>query len=246
MLDKFFQLLMKYNICKMKKQLIVLPLAALATLSLIPLSTKVAPHLHFHLGSGPVVDSLAASQLLMLGLVAVVACMIWLINPAGFGKYARLGDWGAPAEKLSLLGIRQGESWLRVGLIYSLMISLGTGAFMWFGVYRQMHIAWLAALPWVLVFSLTNSFTEEMLTRFSLAAGLDGVLSKQAICWWSATIFGGAHYFGTPGGVLGVLMAGFLGWLMAKAVLETKGMGWAWVIHFLQDVIILFAFIGKT
>lgn len=62
---------------------------------------------------------------------------------------------------------------------------------------------------------------------------------------WSAAIFGGIHYFGTPGGPLGMLMAGFLGWLLAKSVVETKGFGWAWLIHFLQDVVILFAFLGK-
>ncbi|NUQ25067.1 MAG: hypothetical protein HUU34_14055 [Saprospiraceae bacterium] len=65
------------------------------------------------------------------------------------------------------------------------------------------------------------------------------------VCLWSAAIFGGIYYFGTPGGPLGLLMAGFLGWLLAKSLVETRGFGWAWSIHFLQDVVILFAFLGK-
>ena len=44
-------------------------------------------------------------------------------------------------------------------------------------------------------------------------------------------------------GIVGALMAGLLGWLLAKSVLETSGIFWAWLIHFLQDVVIYSAFI---
>jgi hypothetical protein len=30
-----------------------------------------------------------------------------------------------------------------------------------------------------------------------------------------------------------------LGWLLARSVMDTRGMGWAWFIHFLQDVVII-------
>lgn len=229
----------------MKKEYWIIPIAALATIALLPLNLKVVPMLHLTLSDNPAVNRMAVGQLLSLGLVAVVLLLAYFVNPNGFKKYWRLGDYSAPAEKVGWLGIKDGEPWRRVGWAFALFISLGTGAFMYFGVYKNTPIHWLAALPWVLVFSLSNSFSEEMLTRFSLAAGLDGALSKQAICLWSAAIFGGVHYFGTPGGPLGVLMAGFLGWLLAKSVVETKGIGWAWFIHFLQDVVILFAFLGK-
>jgi len=38
--------------------------------------------------------------------------------------------------------------------------------------------------------------------------------------------------------VIGVLMAGFLGWLLGKAMVETRGMFWPWCIHLVQDVLI--------
>lgn len=38
-------------------------------------------------------------------------------------------------------------------------------------------------------------------------------------------------------------MAGLLGWLLAKSVLETNGIFWVWGIHFLQDVVIFSAFV---
>jgi len=46
------------------------------------------------------------------------------------------------------------------------------------------------------------------------------------------------HYFGVPYGVVGVIMASFLGWMLGKAMLETRGFFWAWLIHFVQDVLI--------
>ena len=47
-----------------------------------------------------------------------------------------------------------------------------------------------------------------------------------------------AHYFGTPSGIFGVVMSGLMGWLLAKSVIETRGLAWALLIHFLQDVVI--------
>jgi hypothetical protein len=38
-------------------------------------------------------------------------------------------------------------------------------------------------------------------------------------------------------------MAGFLGWFLGKSMLETRGLFWAWFIHFWQDVLI-FAFLA--
>jgi hypothetical protein len=33
-------------------------------------------------------------------------------------------------------------------------------------------------------------------------------------------------------------MSTFLGWMLGKAMLETRGFFWAWFIHFWQDVAI--------
>jgi hypothetical protein len=37
-------------------------------------------------------------------------------------------------------------------------------------------------------------------------------------------------------------MTGFLAWLLGKSVLETKGLLWAWFIHFLPDVVIFYSY----
>ncbi len=230
----------------MRKELVILPFAALATIALLPLNQKLAPLVQLPFSGNPAVNRMAAAQLLTLGLVLVVLAVVRWLNIQGFRKYWRLGDFAAPASGVRWLGIQESESWRSVGIGFGFVITAVTGTFMWFGVYQKTQIAWLEALPWVFIFSVTNSFSEEILCRFSLVATLDKVLSKQAICWWSAAIFGGVHFFGTPGGIAGVLMAGFLGWLLAKSMVETQGIAWAWLLHFLQDMVIIFALVGAT
>ena len=72
---------------------------------------------------------------------------------------------------------------------------------------------------------------------------LAGSINSEYILLISAVAFGAPHLRGMPNGILGALMAGFLGWLLAKSVLETNGMFWAWFIHFLQDIVIFSAFV---
>jgi len=57
------------------------------------------------------------------------------------------------------------------------------------------------------------------------------------------TLFGLAHYlYGSPPGVLGFLMTGFLAFLLGKSMLETRGLAWPWFIHFLPDAVIFFSY----
>ena len=54
----------------------------------------------------------------------------------------------------------------------------------------------------------------------------------------TAYFFGIAHYFGTPGGLLGGIASIFMGWILGKGMIETRGLFWTWWIHFLSDVAI--------
>ena len=121
------------------------------------------------------------------------------------------------------------------------IISVVTGIFMGLQL-GQAPSAWsrlLAWLPWILLFAAMNALTEEVIFRFNLIVLLTGRMSAQAIYLISAVLFGLPHYAGMPNGILGVLMAGVLGYVLAKSVVETKGMFWAWFIHFVQDVLII-------
>jgi hypothetical protein len=39
-------------------------------------------------------------------------------------------------------------------------------------------------------------------------------------------------------GAIGVLLARFLSWILARSILEKRGLTWAWFIHFVQDELV--------
>jgi membrane protease YdiL (CAAX protease family) len=98
-------------------------------------------------------------------------------------------------------------------------------------------------LPWILLFAATNAFGEEMLYRSALLAPTHKVLGGEQAILLTATFFGIGHYYGVPYGITGVLLAGFFGWVLGWAMLETRGFFWPWMIHMVTDVVI-FSFIA--
>jgi hypothetical protein len=88
-----------------------------------------------------------------------------------------------------------------------------------------------------------NAFNEEITYKASFLSVLQGPVGARQALRMVAFFFGMAHFYGVPYGLIGVLMAAFMGWLLAKSMMETRGLFWAWFIHFLQDVWI-FAFIA--
>jgi uncharacterized protein len=139
-------------------------------------------------------------------------------------------------------GFKTSPDWNAYGVVVALAFTAGTTMLMSFNVvseHGKMNGKFFEFLPLVLVFAATNAWSEEIFSRFVLVAGLDGKLKPEVICLLSALIFGAAHYsFGTPNGLFGVVASGGLGWFLAKSVVDTKGLGWALLIHFLQDVVI--------
>lgn len=133
------------------------------------------------------------------------------------------------------------DEWQPAAAMVAIAFTLGTTAFMAMNVVGQngaMTPTFFRLFPLVLLFAVTNAWTEEILTRFVLVAGLSGKLPGNTICLVSAVIFGLPHFMSGPGGMFGVVAAGALGWFLAKSVLLTRTMGWAILFHFLLDVIV--------
>jgi membrane protease YdiL (CAAX protease family) len=100
-------------------------------------------------------------------------------------------------------------------------------------------------LPSILFYAALNAFAEEMTYRAPMLATLEPAVGSIQALWLSAAFFGIAHYFGTPGGAVGAALSVFMGWILGKAMIETRGLFWAWWIHFLADVVI-FTFLGAA
>ncbi len=174
-------------------------------------------------------------------LALVVLGITYLLNPENFLKLFRIGDLQNHIGKISWLGITGNESWLEIALSIGVFITLGTGLFMFFQLKKLKTKFYLdlSIFKWVILFSATNAFSEEAIFRVGIVSPLLDQLSIPAILIISAAMFGLPHYFGQPSGIIGVVMAGFLGWFLAMSLVETQGVFIAWAIHFVQDVVII-------
>ena len=184
--------------------------------------------------------SMLGTQLLRLGVALVMVLTMFMIKPHRSDFFLVRGDIDAPVEPVKWLGVKEGTRWKRFGVALSIAISLGTLAFLIaFGrPSLNVLVQVFPLLPIILLLALMNSFSEEMNYRAPQLAALQGVLSNRQALMLTAAYFGIGHYYGVPYGIIGVLMAGLLGWLLGKSMLETRGFFWAWLIHFLQDVMI--------
>jgi hypothetical protein len=173
---------------------------------------------------------------LMVTLAMIAALLLMKKKPKEF--YLAMGDLSAPAQPIRWLGVKEGEPWNKLGLSLTFFISLGTLSFLVIAGGSPLNIVVrvLPFLPAIFLASALNAFNEEITYKASFLSVLEGPVGPRQALYMVAAYFGIAHYYGVPYGVIGVLMAGFMGWLLAKSMQETRGSFWAWFIHFWQDV----------
>ena len=180
-------------------------------------------------------------QIALLVITAISMLATYLLNKHNFNTYFSFGQISSVGQELKLFGIKEGDTWRKTGLSLCVVISLVTATFLYFQL-RQTNPNWTSlqnGIFWIILFSLTNSFGEEMIFRLGIVSPLSGQLAPTTIFLISAVLFGIPHFAGMPNGIIGVTMAGILGFVLAKSMYETHGFFWAWTIHFLQDVLII-------
>jgi membrane protease YdiL (CAAX protease family) len=187
---------------------------------------------------------LLTMQAFILPVSFLVLAAIYLYDGKAFRMFFRKGDVFAAARPLRLLGIGENSTWKKAGPLITIIVTATTLIMMAITVRAMDGVVSskvITLFPLALILAASNSWSEEVFTRFTVVAGLQGRVRAAHKYWISAAIFGLPHYFGTPGGYLGILLTGILGWLLARSVEETKGLFWAWFIHFIQDLVIFTA-----
>jgi membrane protease YdiL (CAAX protease family) len=221
---------------------IITPIAltSIFTIAILLLSGQAA-RLGISLHQNSYINFQINYQLVLLGLAFVSLISSYFLNPEGVKSILSFGNISALGEEFKLFGIKKGDSWLKTGISLSIVISLVTGIFMYFQLKGQEvdYSLLKSGILWIFLFSLTNSFSEEVIYRVGINGPLNNLISPKTIFLISAIIFGLAHFQGMPNGIVGVFLAGVLGYVLSKSVHETNGIFWAWFIHFLQDVIII-------
>jgi membrane protease YdiL (CAAX protease family) len=178
----------------------------------------------------------------LIGIIPVLAVLIALFkSPAEV--YISKGDLSIKADEIKWLGIRKHMiSWRKLAIISALCISTGTVLLTIFtvtGTSARINTDNLIKyIPFVVIFALLNSLCEGIVYRSAILGSLKNVLPKNQLMIIAAMIFGIAHYYGAPSGIVGVIMSFLLGWYLCRSMYETKGFVSSWIIHFMQDIVI--------
>lgn len=199
--------------------------------------------------SRPVLFQQLTYQPLTLTLAVVVLFTARGISGNPAGDLVKAGNLSAPVNGLWLLGAADSDTWITVGLTFLLVMTVVTAVTMWWQLGRGSGVRFfdlLSALPWGISFAAVNALTEELLFRVTLVESLLPIVAPWLIALVGAVIFGVPHYFGKPGGLLGVGLAGFMGWFLTLSLIQTGGMAWAYVIHFTQDIVIITLMLGVS
>ena len=227
------------------KSIVLLAVIIAFTIALVFISHWVNGIVIFEGLSTKINKQILYQSITLLGTM-VFLFALWLTKKNTFKAYFRKGNLSADILPEPFMGIqpKESENWIHLGRNFSVIISSVTTIVIYFQLIGGNGISiqtMVSMLPFSIVFALSNSFVEESITRLGVVVVLKDAVKDRTIPFVSALLFGSVHYWGNPGGILGVLVAAFLGWFLTKSILETKGIFWAWWIHFLQDVIIITA-----
>jgi membrane protease YdiL (CAAX protease family) len=179
------------------------------------------------------------------GVALAVIAALWIAKRRRSEFFLVKGQLNAAIGPVRWLGIRQGESWRTFGWIFAAVAALAVAVPSLLPVRLSSDLPGqvVPLLPAVLLYSAINAFNEEIYFRTTLLSTLSQVIGRSHALLINVVFFGLAHYLnGSPPGMVGALMTGFLAWLLGKSMLETKGLFWPWFIHFLPDVVIFFSY----
>ncbi|WP_436908025.1 CPBP family intramembrane glutamic endopeptidase [Halosimplex marinum] len=157
--------------------------------------------------------------------------------------FLRVGDPSAAAEREWVPGFRRERPWWRAALLWGglpggILVAVNATA----GAYSDVPTL-ASALPVVALAAVLNAFTEEFVYRAAPLADLVDAVGKRHALVLLGAFFGLSHYYGSPGGLVGVGMTAFYGWLLAKSIYETRGLAVALSIHVAADLIIFLTYV---
>jgi hypothetical protein len=221
--------------------------AFLGLMELRPRVDFTLPMLQAAFGSSVFDARMQAEQ---TGKLAVALAMIGVLLVLRFRRrdfFLAKGDLLAAIEPVPLLGFPKPDPWPRFGLQWAAYLALALAVMQYLTLRPtgDTLLKVIPILPSILVYSALNAFNEELTYRAPMLATLERVCGSRQALWISAYFFGIGHYFGTPGGIAGGLLSIFMGWILGKGMVETRGMFWTWWIHFLSDIAI-FSFIAAA
>ena len=205
------------------------------------------PHINFTI---PALQNLFGANVFDLrmqaeqtGKLVITLAMLGLLLLLGYKRrnfFLAKGDLRALIQPVKILGFPKSEPWPKFGLIWAFGIASALGVVLFLGTRpsESQFLQLLPILPSIIFYAALNAFNEELFYRAPMLACLEPVGGSIQSLWMAAYFFGISHYFGVPSGIPGAMASIFMGWILSKAMLETRGLFWSWLIHIMSDIVI--------
>jgi hypothetical protein len=201
---------------------------------------RIHPIFNFNIFDNATLNFHLNYQLSGLILAVLTLILIYLFADKIRLKYLNFNRQGEMLPS-KLLAIRDKGRWENdawsIGLI---MVAIMGGVIFWQTFSLEFDFRFIHLLM-VIPLAASNAFTEEVIFRLSyVTMGKNETNSSTYGLIMGSLVFGIAHYWGlSPNGIFGVLISAYLGYFLAKSIQETKGFYWAFMLHFMLDVVIL-------
>jgi membrane protease YdiL (CAAX protease family) len=181
--------------------------------------------------------------LLKIVQMLLMIMLLWSLGTKRSDLFLAAGNINAVAEPVRWLGIKGDTTWLRFGTNFGIIAMLIMAGLMALG-FRSLLVADVLQrvrplLPTILLYAALNALYEEITYKAAPLAQLQGVVGRALALWVTALMFGLGHFterYFAPG--MSVVLPTFLGYVLGKSMIETRGLAWAWLIHFGMDVVV--------
>jgi hypothetical protein len=191
----------------------------------------------------PSLGGLLGSRVLLAVEALVLIAIVAALGYRGRAAFMAIGDLNAPSG-LRLPGRGPGSvGWGVVGPLAAIVLFALTASFVFTSVAGLDGLgAATSLLPIALLAAALNSFSENVLYRAGPLAPLVPVVGARHAIWMLAIWFGTGHFYGgIPSGIFALLFVIPVGLVLAKAMVDTRGLAWSWGIHFCIDAAIYIA-----
>jgi membrane protease YdiL (CAAX protease family) len=185
--------------------------------------------------------AIITDRVLLVLNAGIVVATLFLMGLKRDDVYLRVGNLDAPVGGQAPETRRRTLSWAVLGPFMALLLG---GSFFAFLVSQlpaglsniTVIIPWI---PLILLSAALNAFGEEVTFRAVTLGTLLPAIPPRHALWMTSLWFGLGHYYGGfPSGLAGLVQSGLLALLMGKAMLDTRGLGWPWIIHAAVDTAI--------
>jgi membrane protease YdiL (CAAX protease family) len=180
------------------------------------------------------------AERVLLGILAMLMIgFLFAMRTSRSEAYLVPGSISA-ASGIRLPWMKTPVRWSVIGPVWIVVLAVLTGLAMFGSVPRGIDLA--AAVPLLgvaVVAAAINSFWEEVVFRAGPLSKLGSVIGPGPAVLLLAVWFGLGHYYGgIPSGAVGAVMAGSVGLLFGRAMIEMRGLAWPWALHFTSDLVI--------